>query len=439
VLVDEEDRTVVIRRRFGVPLPGWGNASLGRYVRLAPGQAQSETISLHLPVKTIWLTNRLTDEEPGCATRVILEIGYYAGDLPQTVCDLLREEGDLEPPDSYPTFPTTIGQWFGGLLGHNTVNEGLRDREEEIMIRYTDQAFGGERFVSLAVSDFCIPYEREINLSRRSGPDLTLCTKVELRYENSLLECFFPYPNQQSVLSPTEKELLESQALVVVTDPFQIADLANEISKWVRTSGVVRQRTSVQVTGYRQDELLVTFPVYNLASIVDRDGTRFTFDDDLTTLRKLTPHIESLTVRTTCSGNLRDLWHRLLLFRETTTGCAMATSSADTVVYPKATAWCDGVVQVAEESPLAPRRNAPYRCPGTGEGPSNYAMNPNCKPNSAGDTVLLFETKAGWNQHGGPELFTFDNHDPRGGCVLLNDGTVKFIRTEEELHALRWK
>ena len=52
------------------------------------------------------------------------------------------------------------------------------------------------------------------------------------------------------------------------------------------------------------------------------------------------------------------------------------------------------------------------------------------------------------------DLFTFDNHDPKrlapivlpspqrssgGGCVLLNDGTVKFIRTEEELHALRWK
>jgi hypothetical protein len=53
--------------------------------------------------------------------------------------------------------------------------------------------------------------------------------------------------------------------------------------------------------------------------------------------------------------------------------------------------------------------------------------------------VFLFESKPGWNQHGGPELFTFDNHDPRGGCVLLKDGTVRFIRTEEELHALRWK
>jgi hypothetical protein len=45
----------------------------------------------------------------------------------------------------------------------------------------------------------------------------------------------------------------------------------------------------------------------------------------------------------------------------------------------------------------------------------------------------------GWNQYGGAELFTFDNHDPKGGCVLLNDGTVKFIRTEEELYTLCWE
>jgi hypothetical protein len=70
---------------------------------------------------------------------------------------------------------------------------------------------------------------------------------------------------------------------------------------------------------------------------------------------------------------------------------------------------------------------------------SDYAMNPTCKLDSPADTVLLFETMPGWNQHGGPELFTFNNHDPRGGLVLLNDGMVKFIRTEEELKQLRWK
>jgi len=91
------------------------------------------------------------------------------------------------------------------------------------------------------------------------------------------------------------------------------------------------------------------------------------------------------------------------------------------------------ILQIAEHAVKA------YECPDAGEGPCTYAMNSNCEPDSPGDTVLLFETKPGWNQHGGPELFTFDNHEPKGGCVLLNDGTVKFIRTEEELHALRWK
>ena len=83
--------------------------------------------------------------------------------------------------------------------------------------------------------------------------------------------------------------------------------------------------------------------------------------------------------------------------------------------------------------------NGIFMCPNMQEGRCHYAINRNCEPNSPPETVLLFETKAGWNQHGGPELFTFDNHDPKGGCALLNDGTVKFIRTKEELHALRWR
>ena len=69
---------------------------------------------------------------------------------------------------------------------------------------------------------------------------------------------------------------------------------------------------------------------------------------------------------------------------------------------------------------------------------SDYAMNVNCRDDSPDDMVFLFESRPGWNQHGGPELFTFDNHDPKGGCVLLNDGTVMFVRTTEELAQLRW-
>jgi hypothetical protein len=102
--------------------------------------------------------------------------------------------------------------------------------------------------------------------------------------------------------------------------------------------------------------------------------------------------------------------------------------------------WCDYILNNDLTSHIPMKYKMSYfRCPSAGEGKCNYAMNPNCKPDSPSDMMLLFETKAGWNQHGGPELFTFDNHDPKGGCVLLNDGTVKFIRTPEELRQLRWK
>jgi hypothetical protein len=105
-------------------------------------------------------------------------------------------------------------------------------------------------------------------------------------------------------------------------------------------------------------------------------------------------------------------------------------------MYPKPSKWCDAFVPIWEKNHES--RWFEFRCPSMPDAKCTYAMNPACEPNSPPDTVLLFETKAGWNLHGGSELFTFENHDPKGGCVLLNGGAVKFIRTEEELKQLRW-
>jgi len=53
------------------------------------------------------------------------------------------------------------------------------------------------------------------------------------------------------------------------------------------------------------------------------------------------------------------------------------------------------------------------------------------------------ESRPGWNQHGGPELFTTGNHKPGGGLVLFMKGedelTVRFIRRQEDVRKLRWK
>jgi len=50
---------------------------------------------------------------------------------------------------------------------------------------------------------------------------------------------------------------------------------------------------------------------------------------------------------------------------------------------------------------------------------------------------LLFETKKGWNQHGGRELLTLENHKGEGCNVLFNDKSVRFIKAED-VNELKW-
>ena len=79
-----------------------------------------------------------------------------------------------------------------------------------------------------------------------------------------------------------------------------------------------------------------------------------------------------------------------------------------------------------------------FICPYAGKGPCHYAINPNCKQSSPKDIVLLFETKGGWNQYGGPEILTFENHEGKGCNVLFNDGHTEFV-TPELIGELKWK
>jgi len=112
--------------------------------------------------------------------------------------------------------------------------------------------------------------------------------------------------------------------------------------------------------------------------------------------------------------------------------------------YPEPNQWCDLLLQHAQVESnwfLCPRvkwewrrQVLPWPVP-KNEG-CYYAMNPNCEPNLPSDTVLLFETKGGWNRFGGPELLTIENH--LGRCnVLFNDGHVEFVGTEQ-LGELKW-
>ena len=97
--------------------------------------------------------------------------------------------------------------------------------------------------------------------------------------------------------------------------------------------------------------------------------------------------------------------------------------------YPTADKWCDLLVDYAKVIPKQ------FVCRGAvkrgDKGSCHYAMNPDCEPNSPGDTVLLFETKCGWNQHGGPEILTTENDRGKGCNILFNDGHVRFVPSNE--------
>jgi prepilin-type processing-associated H-X9-DG protein len=127
------------------------------------------------------------------------------------------------------------------------------------------------------------------------------------------------------------------------------------------------------------------------------------------------PHRSS--PRVTCMTNLRALYAAFSLYAEGNGG-----------VYPASQAWCDLLVgrQWSEKY---------FRCQKGKGSQCDYAMNPNARPRGAPDVVLLFESRSGWNQSGGPELLTTERHE---GCnIAFVDGSVRFIKPDE-IAGLNW-
>jgi hypothetical protein len=128
-----------------------------------------------------------------------------------------------------------------------------------------------------------------------------------------------------------------------------------------------------------------------------------------------------LTYRINCMARMHNIGRAINYYAEENDG-----------KYPTPNKWCDLLKKYVVE----PERT--FVCPSAGDGRYHYAMNPNCEPNSPPDMVLLFETKGGWNQFGGPEILTFENHRGKGCNILFNDGRIEFVKPEE-LGKLKWK
>lgn len=214
------------------------------------------------------------------------------------------------------------------------------------------------------------------------------------------------------------------------------------------------EHAAADLTCYRKDGSMVSLTLYGDAYIATPDGQVFRCPEGIPRLRMLSPKVQAFDLRMQCAADLRSLWHRLRLYyiaqltptthhdfwqRYLQHGYTVPPDALEhsEKAYPLPTQWCDALRRGYRLSESSGTSNQEF--PIAGKGKCHYAMNPNCGFDSPGDMVLLFETTTGWNQHGGPELFSLKNHDPRGGNVLLNDGTVKFIRSKEELRNLKWK
>jgi prepilin-type processing-associated H-X9-DG protein len=119
-------------------------------------------------------------------------------------------------------------------------------------------------------------------------------------------------------------------------------------------------------------------------------------------------------------------------------GTAMQTyASNHNNQYPTGDKWCDLLIEYTE---VAPKH---FVCPtsGTKEDQSNYVMNENVAGRKVSDlpddVVLLFEGKPGWNQVGGPERLTTENHKGMGCNILYMDGHVEFMKTKQ-FKELKW-
>ncbi|HRS10362.1 MAG TPA: hypothetical protein P5242_04795 [Sedimentisphaerales bacterium] len=279
---------------------------------------------------------------------------------------------------------------------------------------------------------------------RRLPPDLHGCTRAELRYLPSVVDHFFSMAKERRLLDAEELNYLKSLDSITVEDPATLATLARDVERAVYKGrsiggGPPRIREMIEIACYRDSELLASF-IAHWNGLLTEAGEHFDNPGRnamLTIMEEPVPQIRSLVLRQRCAAHLWRLHHYIFFYFQ------------DTREYPSPEAWCDLLMEVHHRRNTDDRIERFLVCPGAkGDGGRcHYAMNPDCAPTSPPDTVLLFETTGGWNQHGGPELFTFDNHDPPGGCVMLNDAdldglrgpTVLFVRTREELQQLRWK
>jgi prepilin-type processing-associated H-X9-DG protein len=131
----------------------------------------------------------------------------------------------------------------------------------------------------------------------------------------------------------------------------------------------------------------------------------------------------SAAQRVVCINNLKQLGVATMLY---------AKDNNDR--YPSSDKWCDLLKPYYKDDKL-------LICPSASHAKCSYAMNKNLpeftkQVKNPAETILLFESKPGWNQSGSRELLTTENHH-ESGSILFCDGHVEF-RNMQYINNLNW-
>jgi prepilin-type processing-associated H-X9-DG protein len=136
-------------------------------------------------------------------------------------------------------------------------------------------------------------------------------------------------------------------------------------------------------------------------------------------------NVRQFAFQTICGTNLNSIGIAMNLYANENNG-----------KFPTPAKWCD-ILSNDPKLGIIPKI---FICKGAEQGPCDYAMNKNVENlgrNTPADMVLLFDSTPGWNQSGGPEILSTENHIGRGCNILFADGHVDWVK-KEDLHKLRW-
>jgi len=203
-------------------------------------------------------------------------------------------------------------------------------------------------------------------------PDISDCTRIELRYSHPILGRFFGI-KPQNFLNEEEIEYVQSLDKIVFDDQKFIKALAHDIS--MGTYGrPVEEGLGIPTTNimylvcYRNDERITSFIWYP-----DRLETedKYWFYDVKGWMRlknPTIPKISHLRLRVGCAGKLRSLYQAFWFHFQKKKS------------YPLPDKWCDAVVQHNQDEIYGKNGYMEFfKCPSVDEGKCHYAMNPNCK------------------------------------------------------------